>query len=390
MLAPWLLPLAVAALTQACEAETLERTQVMVRVDADAPVRGDTRVLRVDVFGGPRGEEQSFPRVARYDIGPEAIPWPVTIALAPADSDPSRRFRLEARALDPEGEVVVEAVVSSGYIARRTLALDVLLRDTCRGRTDGPCAPQDVDPTTLADFDPEKGPRPRDAGMGASDGGGASDAASPQDGGADASSAQDASMTDASTSDAAAQSCTQDADCRDENACNGLERCVNEACVAGTPLSCPNDSNPCTEAVCVEATGCAQQAISGSCDDGNACTVADSCSAGTCQGSPKTCGTNEQCVSGTCACVQGAIRCNGSCVKASCCSGTTGGSCACGGTRQCVGGAWQCQSQSGNCSPGQSCIGADCVNHADNTACASNQRKECHDNGSACLWSGCF
>ena len=56
-------------------------------------------------------------------------------------------------------------------------------------------------------------------------------------------------------------SCTLPADCNDGNMCNGEETCSNNACVPGTALDCMEDADPCTMAVCVPETGCAQQVI---------------------------------------------------------------------------------------------------------------------------------
>src|SRR5439155_777664 len=43
--------------------------------------------------------------------------------------------------------------------------------------------------------------------------------------------------------------CRSDADCLDQDACNGDETCVNFACVAGTRLRC-DDDDPCTDDRC--------------------------------------------------------------------------------------------------------------------------------------------
>ncbi len=56
---------------------------------------------------------------------------------------------------------------------------------------------------------------------------------------------------------------------------------VVDPCVA---LNC-NDSNPCTDDSCVGKT-CKHLANAAPCNDGNACTTGDSCSVGTCKGSP--------------------------------------------------------------------------------------------------------
>src|SRR5207244_11155093 len=50
--------------------------------------------------------------------------------------------------------------------------------------------------------------------------------------------------------------CAVDADCRDTNACNGLETCVAGDCIGGTPLVC-NDNNVCNGVeTCNPSFGC--------------------------------------------------------------------------------------------------------------------------------------
>jgi hypothetical protein len=102
--------------------------------------------------------------------------------------------------------------------------------------------------------------------------------------------------------------CGNDAQCSDGAACNGVERCVNNACVAGAPmvcddgdqcngtetcvgstcvagsaLQCPTQGGPCYDAFCDPAQGCRVQLH----PDGAACTTATS-------------GTAGQCVAGVC------------------------------------------------------------------------------------------
>ena len=49
--------------------------------------------------------------------------------------------------------------------------------------------------------------------------------------------------------------CSNDAQCQDNNVCNGAERCQAGVCVAGTALECA-DTNPCTIDSCNSLTGC--------------------------------------------------------------------------------------------------------------------------------------
>jgi hypothetical protein len=79
--------------------------------------------------------------------------------------------------------------------------------------------------------------------------------------------------------------CATDNDCGDANACNGAERCVSGSCVTGTPLVCAGPDQ-CTFASCNPAFGCVVEPASDGlwCDDGDAATSADVCSAGFCAG----------------------------------------------------------------------------------------------------------
>ena len=46
--------------------------------------------------------------------------------------------------------------------------------------------------------------------------------------------------------------------CADTLTCNGQETCQDGLCKNGTPLSCPDDGDPCTVAACAEPAGCKQ------------------------------------------------------------------------------------------------------------------------------------
>jgi hypothetical protein len=78
--------------------------------------------------------------------------------------------------------------------------------------------------------------------------------------------------------------CTASADCDDHNACNGTETCQDGVCVLGVPPDC-NDRNTCTHD-CDPAVGCVNAPVTNGipCNDGNACTTADSCQNGACAG----------------------------------------------------------------------------------------------------------
>ncbi len=129
--------------------------------------------------------------------------------------------------------------------------------------------------------------------------------------------------------------------CNDNSLCTTGDTCSNGICT-GTPVTCPDDSNPCTTAACNPASGCYQANNTSTCDDGNLCTTSDVCSGGVCSGTPKNCNDNNPCTtdscdgrSGTCLFVpsSGALCSDGNpCTTGDTCSN---GSCVGGGPTNC-------------------------------------------------------
>jgi len=71
--------------------------------------------------------------------------------------------------------------------------------------------------------------------------------------------------------------------CDDGNVCNGAEKCVGSSCVAGTAMQCPADDGPCFDAFCDPKAGCMVQKH----PDGSSCQTSMSgttgmCAAGVC------------------------------------------------------------------------------------------------------------
>ena len=99
--------------------------------------------------------------------------------------------------------------------------------------------------------------------------------------------------------------CETAADCDDGDVCNGLEDCVDDACVSGTQLDC-DDTNPCTDDSCDPVSGCDNLNNTAPCDDGDGCTEDDVCAGGACQpGADLDCDdvnpcTDDSCVGGAC------------------------------------------------------------------------------------------
>jgi hypothetical protein len=121
--------------------------------------------------------------------------------------------------------------------------------------------------------------------------------------------------------------------CNDGSLCTTTDRCANGACL-GNPVTCTDDGNACTTAACNPALGCQQLNNTDACDDGNLCTLGDTCGGGSCQpGGPKNCGdgnvcTTDQCTPATGACfyTRNNLPCNdgNACTNGDLCAG---GSC---------------------------------------------------------------
>ena len=93
--------------------------------------------------------------------------------------------------------------------------------------------------------------------------------------------------------------------CTDGNACTQNDTCQAGTCVGANPVACAATDQCHVGGTCNPSTGaCSNPAAPNgtACNDGNACTLTDTCQAGTCVGSnPTTCGAIDQChVAGTC------------------------------------------------------------------------------------------
>jgi hypothetical protein len=88
--------------------------------------------------------------------------------------------------------------------------------------------------------------------------------------------------------------------CDDGNPCTQSDSCSQGVCFAGPEKSC-QDGNPCTLDSCNLTDGlCAHAAVDWTCDDGNACSVGDSCEAGGCVGEPVDCDDQNPCTADGC------------------------------------------------------------------------------------------
>ena len=90
------------------------------------------------------------------------------------------------------------------------------------------------------------------------------------------------------------------ADCDDGDACTLGEACAAAVCTGGSTPGC-DDNNPCTTDSCSATAGCQHAPANGlPCDDGSACTEAESCLLGWCLGTVISCADDEPCTDDTC------------------------------------------------------------------------------------------
>lgn len=86
--------------------------------------------------------------------------------------------------------------------------------------------------------------------------------------------------------------------CNNGDACTGPDMCTAGTC-SGPPVDC-NDGKPCTQDSCDPDSGCQHQIVDGECDDGNSCTENDICQAGQCKGKAVDCSDNSPCTNDWC------------------------------------------------------------------------------------------
>ncbi len=178
-----------------------------------------------------------------------------------------------------------------------------------------------------------------------------------------------------------------DAACSDGNACTAGDACKNGSCQAGSVTGC-DDKNPCTVDTCDASTGACQVLFNTApCDDGDACSVGDSCASGTCQpGAEKPCADSNTCTSDSCnpqtgACVHAAISgCGDGCSKAGDCK--AGDVC---NEAACVSGKCAFLPTSAGCDDGDACTAGD---QCEAGGCKPGSAKNC-DDGQPCTADSC-
>ncbi len=197
------------------------------------------------------------------------------------------------------------------------------------------------------------------------------------------------------------------AKCDDGNVCTGPDVCVSGKCQPGSSVcECSDDAgcaklaDACNDAVCI-ATKCTQKPKAGACTDGDACTVNDVCLAGQCKGVPKDCtALDAVCITGVCAAgsCSAKFSTGSSCDDGNAC--TVQDTCfgpVCQGAAKdcssldavcmqgvCSGGKCSAQAKTGGCDDGNPCTVSD---GCSNGQC-SGPAKDCND-GNACTADAC-
>ncbi|MBM4353921.1 MAG: hypothetical protein FJ109_09015 [Deltaproteobacteria bacterium] len=101
---------------------------------------------------------------------------------------------------------------------------------------------------------------------------------------------------------------TNAAPCNDGNLCTIGDTCSQGKCSSPVQMKC-DDSNPCTDDFCDPMAGCQHAPNQAQCNDGNPCTVGDQCAAGLCKGSQAVdCDDDNVCTTDSCDPLQGCIH----------------------------------------------------------------------------------
>ena len=199
--------------------------------------------------------------------------------------------------------------------------------------------------------------------------------------------------------------------CTDGNSCTQDDVCDGGSCISGAKLAC-DDGNVCTDDACLPGIGCSHTPNLAKCDDGVACSSADVCKAGTCTSTLSACScttdancadgnpcTDDACVNGKCASKPSsagkACEDGNHCTLSDTCSGGTclpGGLTDCNDDNVCTDDA--CSPDTGacvhgvnfaSCSDGNACTASDtCAGGA----CKPGAAAFCDDNN-ACTNDSC-
>ncbi|MSQ82575.1 MAG: hypothetical protein EXR77_06610 [Myxococcales bacterium] len=168
--------------------------------------------------------------------------------------------------------------------------------------------------------------------------------------------------------------------CPDSDACTTKETCTGGKC-ASQAVDCPDAATACQIETCDASSGCgfALSKDGTSCDDGDACSSGDTCAAGKCSSKPVVCDDTNACTSDSCDGSSGkcafAVLASGSCDDGNLCTITdvcAKGSCS-GSAKICDDGlvctADACDTKAGGCATPPAADGTPCD---DQNGCTEN------------------
>ncbi len=183
--------------------------------------------------------------------------------------------------------------------------------------------------------------------------------------------------------------------CNDGNACTTGDGCQQGGCLGNKLVSC-DDGNPCSKDDCAPGSGCINLPATASCTDGNPCTQGDQCLGGTCKaGAPVDCDDQDFCTNDACTSAKGCVHSYNSgpcddgqfCTVADSCDGNG----LCGGkARDCqaeVGGACtvgKCDEAANKCTPIALADGTGCDDDIDCTPLDLCKAGKCEGIGDVC------
>jgi len=101
--------------------------------------------------------------------------------------------------------------------------------------------------------------------------------------------------------------------CDDGNACSVSDSCQSGSCTAGSDELICNDGNPCTTDSCDSATGCVTANVSNGteCSDSDACNGMETCESGSCtDGADPVCNDGNPCTTDSCDSATGCVTAN--------------------------------------------------------------------------------
>ena len=334
-----------------------EVSQIMLRIEAQPSVAAMTRSLEVQIDGG---ETRGSFRLADT-LTLDGNDFPHVIALAPKDDDPSRFFRVVARARrtgvdDPAASVFVQAALIGTYVRGETRTIVLRLEDSC---IDVPCGANQDCASSMCREPMLVEPEPADAGT------------------------SDMGMSDMGVT----RDCTSDVDCDDGIACT-TDVCAGGSCQSITDDTvCPAPSNECLLYRCDSLMGCVEEpAANGSpCDNATFCDGSDICTGGSC--GPE--GVDP--CSGSTICDEVGRVCTGCASDADCLNGRVcgpGGICECdgGGVEDCAFiGDEDCDGLADCADP--DCGSETCSNDGSDRICRSGSC-ECRTSAEVCFMGG--